>query len=76
MFFVVATQRRFKISTRDGQPFAYLFVKKPATRIYKEAFATRGGGKPSRSWSKSTPRFGIAARSPAQRVMPSSRRMS
>ena len=43
-FFVVAEQRRYRVSTRNGEEFAFLFRKKPARRIFKEEFATRGGG--------------------------------
>jgi len=43
-FYVMAEQRRYRIRYRHHEPFFFAFAKRPARRIFKEEFATRGGG--------------------------------
>lgn len=42
-FFVMAQQRRFRVRYKNGEPFFFAFAKRPARRVFKEEFATRGG---------------------------------
>lgn len=43
-FFVMAEQRRYRIRYRGREEFFFAFAKRPARRVFKEQFATRGGG--------------------------------
>ncbi len=42
-FFVMAEQRRYRIRYRGREEFFFVFAKRPARRVFKERFATRGG---------------------------------
>lgn len=43
-FVVVATQKRYRVKKHRGEPIAFIFREKPVCKIFKEQFATRGGG--------------------------------
>lgn len=42
-FVVVATQQRYRVKKRCGEPVAFIFREKPVCKVFKEQFATRGG---------------------------------
>lgn len=71
-FFVMAQQRRFRIRYRNCEPFFYAFVKRPARRVFKEEFATRGGQRLSASWSSGRRYSRVPEQSPARPSMKSS----
>lgn len=44
-FVVVATQQRYRVKKHCGEPVAFIFREKPVCKVFKEQFATRGGGR-------------------------------
>jgi hypothetical protein len=76
-FFVMAEQRRYRIRYRGREEFFFAFAKRPARRVFKEQFATRGGGRASfATWSNGRRFSRIAAKFRARRGMSSSRPLS
>lgn len=71
-FFVMAQQRRFRIRYRDREPFFFAFAKRPARRVFKEEFATRGGQRLSARWSSGRSCSRACAKSLERRGMKSS----
>lgn len=69
-FVVIATQRRYRVKMKNGQPFASVFLKRPVRRVFKERFETEGGGKSSRPCSKRPAPSVMCGRFPAPRSMP------
>ena len=75
-FFVMAEQRRYRIRYRGREEFFFAFAKRPARRVFKEQFATRGGRASFATWSNGCRFSRIAAKFRARRGMSSSRPLS
>jgi hypothetical protein len=65
-FVVVATQQRYRVKKRCGEPIVFIFREKPVCKVFKEQFATRGGGGDIQGNYRATASVQASARDPGE----------